>query len=621
MATFFNKQVILINNDDDLCALADARTEERISDWFIDIEEFDKQFVKVTKYDEDDNECYALVNQQGKVMTDWFVDIDKFDNQFIKATKYDEYDNECYALVNQQGKVVTDWFVDIDKFDNQFYKATKYDAEDNETYALINQQGNLMTDWFIDIDDFRDGIAEVTKYNDAGDEVYALINKNGKVISKWYDDDSDFDDLRDAKQGLANENIEEVKEQQQQAMSAPSVPSKETEKNHVLSQNKTPNNTHNNMYNEQLENLIDAALADGVLTEKEKQILFKKAQALGVDLDEFEMVLDARLVNLQKAEQEKAASSAPKSNKLGDVKKCPSCGAMVQSFQGVCPECGYAFEGVDANSAIKELSNLLQRESGIGKMERIIDSFPIPMDKATLLAFLTWLRPQSVDTKNPLANSYFKKYVECVNKIKVSFSDDKDLQRFITFVVEDEKKIKRQKLLNSTIKNKYFWIGVVIFVILLLLFKPNLKTDSENASAAIMKALQKENVEKACDIFIEFENKYRLRDLPTESLIKACLELENFKMAEQILEKSKLSVPVQKPLPPYEKYLYDYCMKHGEFEKTKKYIYFDDHDWYVKDVVVYLCEQGEKDKAQKFLNVHSTNKAFTKKIQDIIDKY
>ena len=29
------------------------------------------------------------------------------------------------------------------------------------------------------------------------------------------------------------------------------------------------------MYNEQLENLINAALADGVLTEKEKQILLK----------------------------------------------------------------------------------------------------------------------------------------------------------------------------------------------------------------------------------------------------------------------------------------------------------------------------------------------------------
>ena len=41
------------------------------------------------------------------------------------------------------------------------------------------------------------------------------------------------------------------------------------------------------MYNEQLETLIDAALADGVITEKEKQLLFRKAQSLRIELDEY----------------------------------------------------------------------------------------------------------------------------------------------------------------------------------------------------------------------------------------------------------------------------------------------------------------------------------------------
>ncbi len=60
------------------------------------------------------------------------------------------------------------------------------------------------------------------------------------------------------------------------------------------------------MYNEQIESLISAALADGMLTEKEKQVLFKKAQAQGIDLDEFEIILDARLVELEKAEKASA---------------------------------------------------------------------------------------------------------------------------------------------------------------------------------------------------------------------------------------------------------------------------------------------------------------------------
>ena len=94
------------------------------------------------------------------------------------------------------------------------------------------------------------------------------------------------------------------------------------------------------LYNEQIEALISAALADGMLTEKEKQVLFKKAQAQSIDLDEFEMVLDARIVELEKAEKAKAAASAPKSNKLGDVKKCPNCGAPVDiKASAICPYC------------------------------------------------------------------------------------------------------------------------------------------------------------------------------------------------------------------------------------------------------------------------------------------
>lgn len=54
------------------------------------------------------------------------------------------------------------------------------------------------------------------------------------------------------------------------------------------------------MYNEKLEALITAALTDGMLTDKEKEILFKKAEAMGVDRDEFELVLDGRLAKRNK---------------------------------------------------------------------------------------------------------------------------------------------------------------------------------------------------------------------------------------------------------------------------------------------------------------------------------
>jgi hypothetical protein len=109
-----------------------------------------------------------------------------------------------------------------------------------------------------------------------------------------------------------------------------------------------------NMYNEKIENLINFALADGELTEKEKQVLFKKAESLGLDLDEFEMVLEAKL--FEKKQQGKITESqntaAPVSNKLGDVKKCPGCGAITESFSTKCNDCGTEFRNINASQNI-----------------------------------------------------------------------------------------------------------------------------------------------------------------------------------------------------------------------------------------------------------------------------
>ena len=49
------------------------------------------------------------------------------------------------------------------------------------------------------------------------------------------------------------------------------------------------------MLTQELEQLIHYALEDGVLTDKERSVLMRKAQEKGADLDEFEMILDAKL--------------------------------------------------------------------------------------------------------------------------------------------------------------------------------------------------------------------------------------------------------------------------------------------------------------------------------------
>ena len=62
-----------------------------------------------------------------------------------------------------------------------------------------------------------------------------------------------------------------------------------------------------------LEKLMAAALIDGVVTDKERAILIKKVKEAGGDVDEFEMLLDARIYEAQQkqAQQQPAQPQAP----------------------------------------------------------------------------------------------------------------------------------------------------------------------------------------------------------------------------------------------------------------------------------------------------------------------
>lgn len=109
------------------------------------------------------------------------------------------------------------------------------------------------------------------------------------------------------------------------------------------------------MITQELEQLIQYALADGILTDKERSVLMRKAQEAGADMDEFEMVLDAKVHELKKAT---ATVSKSANSKYGEVHKCPGCGAMVSAFTTKCPECGFEFNNVEA---VKSASTLFEK--------------------------------------------------------------------------------------------------------------------------------------------------------------------------------------------------------------------------------------------------------------------
>lgn len=82
-----------------------------------------------------------------------------------------------------------------------------------------------------------------------------------------------------------------------------------------------------------LEQLIEASIADGMISQKEREVLRKKAAQEGIDPDEMDIIIDGRLAMKNNA-------AAPVAEEKPKVNRCPMCGEMLPPMSSICPACG-----------------------------------------------------------------------------------------------------------------------------------------------------------------------------------------------------------------------------------------------------------------------------------------
>lgn len=314
-------------------------------------------------------------------------------------------------------------------------------------------------------------VEDIKRDIESGQSGYFKRSKDhsySKENRKDYDEDEYDEEDEDEDEYDEEEDEEYDDRKSNRSRSMPSAPVQQS----------AANSNDGSFYDPKLEKLIDFALADGELTEKERQVLYAKATSMGIDLDEFEMILQSKLYDKQKEiDKTKAESTAsPKSNKMGDIKKCPACGAIVSSYQVSCKECGYEFSDIKANSSAQLLADKLEmarnkikrsqfkdrkslgftitaeesyEEAVINAQLEIIKTFPIPNTKADLLEFLTSLAPR-VDAKDvddfELQDAYKQKFQECCTKVELLFPED---PMFLSFFEKRRKKGFWGKMRNT----------------------------------------------------------------------------------------------------------------------------------------------------------------------------
>jgi hypothetical protein len=106
-----------------------------------------------------------------------------------------------------------------------------------------------------------------------------------------------------------------------------------------------------NSYPEELLALLQTCLTDGAISAKEREVLLKKAEKLGVDPDEFDLYIDAEQ---QKIDQTAQAAA----NKLRG-RACPYCGGAIQQLTDKCPHCGKTLSA-DADDEVKSIIDALE---------------------------------------------------------------------------------------------------------------------------------------------------------------------------------------------------------------------------------------------------------------------
>lgn len=186
---------------------------------------------------------------------------------------------------------------------------------------------------------------------------------------------------------------------------------------------------------EELEALIKEYLTDGALTNKERQVILKKATAMGLDRDEIDLYLDAQV---QKIDQ---ATNAAIRRQKG--KQCPHCGDYVSQMTDKCPGCGQYI----TPEATKELEEIL---------DKLEDA---------LVSMKSW---KEFDKNKAIVERYER-------KARMYYSNHPKIKALLAEVEEEKvkaetkfKSIRRKETVTSIIKNKWVWSALAIVIGLIL---------------------------------------------------------------------------------------------------------------------------------------------------------
>ncbi len=124
--------------------------------------------------------------------------------------------------------------------------------------------------------------------------------------------------------------------------------------------------------------LIEMAIVDGYISDKEKSVILNKAILLGIDQDEVEIFIESKL------HQFNANKNNASNKKAGIIKTCPACGASFSPLVQECKDCGYTLQ----HEALKVLLESIKQNPT--NEVSLIRMYQVPSSTDSILEFISF---------------------------------------------------------------------------------------------------------------------------------------------------------------------------------------------------------------------------------------
>ena len=298
---------------------------------------------------------------------------------------------------------------------------------------------------------------------------------------------------------------------------------------------------------EELNELIQEYLTDGVLTDKERQVILKKAEGLGLDRDEIDLYLDAEV---QKIDQ---ATDAAARRQKG--KQCPYCGGSVPQLTDKCPHCGVNITA-EASEELQEIFDNLEE------------------------ALVNLKSGKDIHTSKATVERYAR-------KAKMYFGNNPKVQKLLEEIevetasaAKQAKSIVRNRTISDLLK-RYGWILLVLILVgigLWYFMRPDPTSDPKACIDAAMEAVQKGNLEEAEAICAGFTqgSSYSAKEIKDAytAICKAYVEKGDYDRAIRLIDGN---IELNDLLQSVRKEISEKCLKAGNYDDADKYMDFAYH--------------------------------------------